>query len=290
MKCEILPRYKMKIIKTIREMQSFSHHQRELGKTIGLVPTMGYLHSGHLSLIKRARKDCTLVVVSIYVNPTQFGPEEDFKRYPRDLGRDKKLAKAAGTDIIFTPSNKEIYPDGYRTYVGVEELSEKLCGVSRPTHFRGVTTIVLKLFNIIQPDRTYFGWKDAQQLIIIKKMVEDLNLNVKVVGLLTVREKDGLAVSSRNKYLSKEERKIAPVLYQALLKAKKMVSSGEKDAGKILKGARKIIARKKIKIDYLKAVNLTDLTDVKRIDKKTLIAVAAWVGKTRLIDNIVIRN
>ena len=280
----------MKIIKTVGEMQSFSHQQKELRRAIGLIPTMGYLHFGHLSLIKRAKKDCNLVVVSIYVNPTQFGSGEDYKRYPRDLARDRKLAKAAGTDILFTPSNKEMYPDGYHTFIRVEELSDRLCGVFRPTHFRGVTTVVLKLFNIIKPDRTYFGWKDAQQLIIIKKMVENLNLNVKVIGLPTVREKDGLAVSSRNKYLSKEGREIAPTLYQALQKAKKMVNSGEKDAGKILKEARKIIEEKKIKIDYLKAVNLTDLEDTKKVKKSTLIAVAAWVGKTRLIDNILIRN
>ncbi len=271
-------------------MRSFSQHQKKLGKTIGLVPTMGYLHSGHISLIERAKKDCDTVVVSIYVNPTQFGPEEDYKRYPRDLERDKKLAKAAGADVLFTPSNKEIYPDGYSTYVRVEKLSEKLCGVSRPTHFRGVTTVVAKLFNIIKPDKSYFGWKDAQQLIIIKKMVEDLNLNVKVVGLPTLREKDGLAISSRNKYLSKEEREIAPILYQALQKAKKIVSSGERNVEKVLRELKKIIEEKKIKIDYLKAVNLSDFADVKRIEKNTLIAVAAWVGQTRLIDNMLIRN
>lgn len=280
----------MKIIRTLKKMRSFSQHQKKLGKTIGLVPTMGYLHSGHISLIERAKKDCDTVVVSIYVNPTQFGPEEDYKRYPRDLRRDKKLAKAAGADVLFTPSNKEIYPDGYSTYVRVEKLSEKLCGVSRPTHFRGVTTVVAKLFNIIKPDKSYFGWKDAQQLIIIKKMVEDLNLNVKVVGLPTLREKDGLAISSRNKYLSKEEREIAPILYQALQKAKKIVSSGERNVEKVLRELKKIIEEKKIKIDYLKAVNLTDLEDVKKIKKNTLIAVAAWVGQTRLIDNMLIRN
>ena len=271
-------------------MQSFSHHQKKLGRTIGFVPTMGYLHSGHLSLIKKARKDCSLVVVSIYVNPTQFGPEEDYKRYPRDLRRDKKLAKAAEADILFIPSNKEIYPDGYHTFIRVEELSDRLCGVFRPTHFRGVTTVLLKLFNIVKPSQAYFGWKDAQQLIVIKKMVEDLGLDVEVIGLPTVREKDGLAVSSRNKCLSKEEREVAPVLYQALLKAKKMVSSGEKDTGKILKEVKKLIKEKKIKIDYLKAVNLTDLEDTKKVKKNTLIAVAAWVGKTRLIDNMLIRN
>ena len=280
----------MKIIKTTRKMRSFSQRQRELGRTIGLVPTMGYLHSGHISLIKRAKKDCDLVVVSIYVNPTQFAPGEDYKRYPRDLRRDKELAEAAGANLLFAPSNKEMYPDGYHTFIYVEKLSERLCGFSRPTHFRGVATIVAKLFNIVKPDKTYFGWKDAQQLIVIKKMVKDLNLKVKVIGLPTVREKDGLAVSSRNKYLSEREREIAPVLYQALWKIKKTVRSGEKDAEKVLKEARKIIESKKIKIDYLKAVNLSDLADIKRIEKNTLIAVAAWVGKTRLIDNIVIRD
>ena len=271
-------------------MQFFSRHRRELGKTIGLVPTMGYLHSGHISLIKRAKKDCDLVVVSIYVNPTQFAPKEDYKRYPRDLERDKELAEAAGANLLFAPSNKEMYPDGYHTFIYVEKLSERLCGISRPAHFRGVATVVAKLFNIVKPDKSYFGWKDAQQLIVIKKMVKNLNLKVKVIGLPTVREKDGLAVSSRNKYLSEKEREIAPTLYQALVKAKRMVNSGERNAEKILKEAKKIIEGRKIKIDYLKVVNLTDLADIKRIEKNTLIAVAAWVGKTRLIDNIVIRD
>ena len=280
----------MKIIKTIKKMQFFSRHRRELGKTIGLVPTMGYLHSGHISLIKRAKKDCDLVVVSIYVNPTQFGPGEDYKRYPRDLERDKELAEAAGANLLFAPSNKEMYPDGYHTFIYVEKLSERLCGISRPTHFRGVATVVAKLFNIVKPDKSYFGWKDAQQLIVIKKMVKDLNLKVKVIGLPTVREKDGLAVSSRNKYLSEKERKIAPALYQALVKAKRMVNSGERNAEKILKEAKKIIEGRKIKIDYLKVVNLTDLADIKRIEKNALIAVAAYLGKTRLIDNTLIRN
>lgn len=269
-------------------MQFFSQHGKKLGRTIGLVPTMGYLHSGHISLIKRARKDTDIVVVSIYVNPTQFAPGEDYKRYPRDLERDKKLAKEAGTDILFVPFNKEIYPDGYHTFIRVEELSEKLCGLSRPIHFRGVTTIVAKLFNIVKPDKAYFGWKDAQQLIIIKKMVEDLNMGIEVIGLPTVREKDGLAVSSRNKYLSEKEREIAPTLYQALLQAKRMVNSGEKDSAKVLKEAEDLIKTKKIRIDYLKAVNLRDLKDVKKIEKNTLIAVAAWIGRAHLIDNILI--
>ncbi len=280
---------RMKVIKTIEQMQFFSQHGKKLGKTIGLVPTMGYLHSGHISLIKRARKDTGIVVVSIYVNPTQFGPGEDYKRYPRDLERDRELAKAAGTDVLFVPSNKEIYPDGYSTYIMVEELSEKLCGISRPIHFRGVTTIVAKLFNIVKPTRTYFGWKDAQQLIIIKKMVSDLNIDVKVIGLPTVREKDGLAVSSRNKYLTKKEREIAPVLYQALVQVKRMVNSGESNSAKVLKEVKNLIKAKKIKIDYLKAVNLMSLKDVKKLKKKTLIAVAAWIGKTRLIDNMLIK-
>ena len=281
---------RMKIVKKIKELQTLIEREKKKGEAIGLVPTMGYLHSGHISLIKKGKKDSDLVVVSIYVNPTQFGESEDYKRYPRDLERDSKLAKAAGTDILFVPSNKEIYPDGYCTFIRVEELSEKLCGISRPIHFRGVVTIVAKLFNIIKPDKAYFGWKDAQQLIIIKKMVKDLNIDVEVVGLPTVRERDGLAVSSRNEYLSKEERKIAPVLYQALVKAKRMVDLGENNSAKVLKEAEDIIIKaKKVKIDYLKAVSLTDLKDVKKIEKNTLIAVAAWIGKTRLIDNMLIK-
>ena len=250
---------------------------------------MGYLHSGHISLIKRAKKDCGIVVVSIYVNPTQFGPGEDYQRYPRDLERDKKLAKEAGTDILFVPSDEEIYPDSFHTYIQVEELSGRLCGVSRPIHFRGVATIVAKLFNIVKPTKAYFGWKDAQQLIILKKMVKDLNMDVEVVGLPTVREKDGLAISSRNKYLSKQERKIAPILYQALVKAKKMVNSGENNSARVLQQAKDLIKKKKgVKIDYLKAINLIDLKDAKKIKKNTLIAIAAWIGKTRLIDNVII--
>ena len=279
----------MKVIKKSKELQTLIEREKKKGKIIGLVPTMGYLHSGHISLIKRAKKDCGIVVVSIYVNPTQFGPGEDYQRYPRDLERDKKLAKEAGTDILFVPSDEEIYPDSFHTYIQVEELSGRLCGVSRPIHFRGVATIVAKLFNIVKPTKAYFGWKDAQQLIILKKMVKDLNMDVEVVGLPTVREKDGLAISSRNKYLSKQERKIAPILYQALVKAKKMVNSGENNSARVLQQAKDLIKKKKgVKIDYLKAVNLTDLKDAKKLKKNTLIVIAAWIGKTRLIDNVII--
>ena len=279
----------MKVIKKSKELQTLIEREKKKGKIIGLVPTMGYLHSGHISLIKRAKKDCGIVVVSIYVNPTQFGPGEDYQRYPRDLERDKKLAKEAGTDILFVPSDEEIYPDSFHTYIQVEELSGRLCGVSRPIHFRGVATIVAKLFNIVKPTKAYFGWKDAQQLIILKKMVKDLNMDVEVVGLPTVREKDGLAISSRNKYLSKQERKIAPILYQALIKAKKMVNSGENNSARVLQQAKDLIKKKKgVKIDYLKAINLIDLKDAKKIKKNTLIAIAAWIGKTRLIDNVII--
>jgi len=279
----------MKVIKKSKELQTLIEREKKKGKIIGLVPTMGYLHSGHISLIKRAKKDCGIVVVSIYVNPTQFGPGEDYQRYPRDLERDKKLAKEAGTDILFVPSDEEIYPDSFHTYIQVEELSKRLCGVSRPIHFRGVATIVAKLFNIVKPTKAYFGWKDAQQLIILKKMVKDLNMDVEVVGLPTVREKDGLAISSRNKYLSKQERKIAPILYQALVKAKKMVNSGENNSARVLQQAKDLIKKKKgVKIDYLKAINLIDLKDAKKIKKNTLIAIAAWIGKTRLIDNVII--
>ncbi|HCG77284.1 MAG: pantoate--beta-alanine ligase [bacterium (Candidatus Ratteibacteria) CG_4_10_14_3_um_filter_41_18] len=279
----------MKVIKKSKELQTLIEREKKKGKIIGLVPTMGYLHSGHISLIKRAKKDCGIVVVSIYVNPTQFGPGEDYQRYPRDLERDKKLAKEAGTDILFVPSDEEIYPDSFHTYIQVEELSGRLCGVSRPIHFRGVATIVAKLFNIVKPTKAYFGWKDAQQLIILKKMVKDLNMDVEVVGLPTVREKDGLAISSRNKYLSKQERKIAPILYQALVKAKKMVNSGENNSARVLQQAKDLIKKKKgVKIDYLKAINLIDLKDAKKIKKNTLIAIAAWIGKTRLIDNVII--
>jgi pantoate--beta-alanine ligase len=281
----------MKLIRSIKKMHEFSKKAHLKGKTIGFVPTMGYLHEGHLSLIKKARKENDFVVVSIFVNPIQFGPKEDFKRYPRDLRRDMKLAKQIGTDIIFYPNVKDMYPKGFKTYVNVEELSDKLCGKFRPGHFKGVATVVTKLFNIVCPDIAYFGQKDAQQAIIIKRMVKDLNIPVKIKVLPIIREKDGLAMSSRNVYLNDKERRDALVLYQALNLAKDLIKSGITDTDKIIKKMRKLINKKEnAKIDYISIVDMDDLNPIKKISNKCLIALAVWIGKTRLIDNTIINK
>jgi pantoate--beta-alanine ligase len=278
----------MKVINKINQMKKYVEKAKKAGKTIGFVPTMGYLHEGHLSLMRRARKENNLLIISIFVNPAQFGEGEDYKEYPRDLKRDKKLAREVGTDVIFAPSAREMYPRGYSTFVNVEKLSEYLCGLSRPLFFRGVTTVVAKLFHIIGPTRAYFGEKDFQQLVIIKRMVKDLNLNVEVISLPLIREKDGLALSSRNSYLNSKERSSSLILYKSLEKARKMIESGERKSRKIISQMEKMIREEKLtKIDYLKICDPETLEDVQRIEDKTLIALAVWIGKTRLIDNIV---
>ena len=271
-------------------MASFSKTAHLKGKTIGFIPTMGYFHEGHLSLARQARINCDIVVMSIYVNPTQFGPKEDLKKYPRNLKRDKKLAEGAGVDVIFSPTNKAMYPDGYLTYVNAGKIANVLCGASRPGHFKGVTTIVSKLFNIIAPDIAYFGQKDAQQAIVIKKMVRDLNFPVKIKVMPIVREKSGLALSSRNSYLNPKEREDARVLYQSLKTAKKLVKSGQKDA-KIVKSKIKslLLSKPAAKIDYIAVVDAENLHPVKKVKKNTLIALAITIGKTRLIDNLIIK-
>ncbi len=281
----------MKAFKTIKDTKRFIRSQKQKQKTIGFVPTMGYLHEGHLSLMRAARKEKDLVVISIFVNPTQFGPKEDYKRYPRDFRRDKNLAKMAGVDIIFYPSVSEMYPDGYRTYVEVADITERLCGRSRPGHFKGVTTVVAKLFDVVQPDTAYFGQKDAQQAIVIKRMAQDLDMDLEVKVMPIVREGDGLAMSSRNTYLSKQERLDAPVLYESLNLAKRLVASGVRDARKIKSEMKRLInSKRSARVDYISIVNLKNLREVKRIDKNVLIALAVWMGKTRLIDNIIIRG
>lgn len=277
----------MKLISSLKQLSREIKMIKKENKTIGFVPTMGYLHQGHLSLMRQAKKDCDISVVSIFVNPTQFGPKEDYKRYPRNLKRDLKLARRVGVNIVFTPEAKDIYPKNYRTYVNVEKLTDGLCGASRPGHFRGVTTIVTKLFNLVRPNIAYFGQKDAQQARVIEKMTEDLNLDIKIEVMPIVREIDGLALSSRNVYLNKEERKDALVLYKALKLAKKMILSGESDSKKIILAMRKLIKNKKIaKIDYINIVDRENLEEVKSIKKRVLIALAVWIGKTRLIDNV----
>ncbi len=249
---------------------------------------MGYLHEGHLSLVRIARQKSDIAVVSIFVNPTQFGPHEDFKNYPRDLKRDMKILKREGVDIVFYPETKKMYPPDYRTYVEVEKLGKVLCGVARPHHFRGVTTVVLKLFNIIHPDIAVFGQKDYQQAVIIERMVKELNLDVKIVLGKTIREKDGLAMSSRNAYLSQEQRKNAVVIYQSLQWIRHVYQKGYTDRRKILKKISSMIEQEGGKVDYIEAVNKATLKSVYKLRKGTLIAVAAYFGKTRLIDNTVL--
>lgn len=271
-------------------MQVWSKRMHRRGKGIGFVPTMGYLHEGHLSLIRRARKENDYLVISVFVNPTQFGPKEDFKRYPRNFSRDKKLSKLSGVDAIFYPQAKDMYPDGYKTFVTVEHLSNVLCGASRPGHFQGVCTVVNKLFNIVQPDVAYFGQKDAQQAIIIKRMVKDFNLPLKIKVLPIVREEDGLAMSSRNTYLSKQQRQEAIILYYSLQAAVGMIQSGYKAPREIIAQMRKMIkSRRSSRIDYIKIVDFYSLKEVKKIKGRLLIAVAVFFGKTRLIDNVNIR-
>ena len=277
----------MELIKHLSEMRNYIR-RIEKEKSIGFVPTMGYLHEGHLSLIKRARQDCDEVVVSIFVNPTQFGAGEDYHLYPRDLSRDIKLCKQEGLDVVFVPSREEMYPDGYSTFVKVEgELSSTLEGSSRPGHFQGVCTILTKLFNIISPDFSYFGQKDYQQVLVVKRLVRDLNLRTQIVVLPTVREKDGLAVSSRNSYLNKEERYAATVLYESLEKAKQLIMEGNRDPALVASKMKDLIKAKSLaEIDYVAVVDPETLQKVERIGKEVLVAVAVKIGEIRLIDNL----
>nr|WP_129408700.1 pantoate--beta-alanine ligase [Marinitoga lauensis] len=259
------------------------------GKSIGFVPTMGYLHKGHLSLVEQARKDNDIVVVSIFVNPTQFGPNEDFDRYPRDLNRDMELLKPYNVDYIFHPDVNEMYSKDHSTYVEEIKLTKVLCGKSRPGHFRGVTTIVTKLFNIIRPTRAYFGQKDAQQFRVLRKMVNDLNMDVEMVEMPIIREEDGLAMSSRNIYLNSEERKQALALSKSLKKAKELYENGERNANIIKAEMRKIFNENPlVKVDYIEIVDEYNLENVNIIENKVLVAVAAFVGKARLIDNVIL--
>ena len=284
----------MKIIKRVVDVRKETETLRKDGRTVGLVPTMGYFHDGHLSLMRKAKEECGKVVVSIFVNPTQFGPGEDLKKYPRNFRRDCKLAEREGADYIFSPSAEEMYKPGYGTFVEVETLSKIMCGRTRPGHFRGVCTVVLKLFNIVNPHRAYFGEKDYQQLVIIKKMVEDLNLNLEIKSCPIIREKDGLALSSRNKYLSGEERKNAVILYKCLETAQEMISSGERNLEKVKSCVLERLSKNRFvkKVDYFDFRNTATLEEVKKIKKapdEILAATAAWVGNTRLIDNKIIK-
>jgi pantoate--beta-alanine ligase len=277
----------MKVIRKIKSMQKIADDLRKKGKKIAFVPTMGYLHEGHLSLVRIAKKWGDVVVVSIFVNPTQFGPSEDYNSYPRDEKRDLSLLKKEKVDFVFIPSVEEMYPENYQTYVEVVEMSKYLCGRSRPGHFRGVCTVVTKLFNIVKPHYAVFGEKDYQQLKIIERMTADLNMDVKIIPGPTVRERDGLAMSSRNVYLSEEERKSALSLSKALNEVKNMVEGGERDCEVLIRKAREIIEREPhTRIDYVEIVDPVRLEPIKRIEDKAVIALAVFVGKARLIDNM----
>ncbi len=279
----------MKVIKTIPQMRDWSRQQNSNGFSIGFVPTMGYLHEGHLSLIREAKKHAQKIVVSIYVNPTQFAPGEDLDAYPRDFKRDEQLCAAEGVDAVFYPSNEEMYLPQHKTFVITEELATKLCGQSRPTHFRGVTTIVAKLFNIVQPQVAVFGQKDAQQAIIIRRMVEDLNFPVQIITAPIVREADGLAMSSRNKYLSIRERQEAVFINRSLELARKSFSSGIRDLEAIRAQMEALLQKNtSARIDYIEFTDAETLGRPMPQEAPVLLAVAAYFGKTRLIDNTIL--
>lgn len=278
----------IKVITTIEEMKKIIKDEKSQGKSIGFVPTMGYLHDGHISLVKRAKVENDVVVVSIFVNPTQFGVNEDYDVYPRDLEGDKARSEEGGAQYIFHPTVEEMYPYGYQTFVEVFGITDKLCGASRPGHFRGVTTVVNKLFQIVSPHKAYFGLKDAQQVAVIEKMVKDLNMDVTVIPCPIVREADGLAMSSRNVNLSKTDRQSALVLSKSLFKAKEAIEAGIKDAKAIYLILESNISEEvSVHIDYIKIVDFDTLEDVTVIEGRVLIALAAKVGKVRLIDNII---
>ena len=280
----------MKIVTKIIDVKKELKEVRSQGKTIGFVPTMGFLHEGHLSLVRESLQSTDVTVVSIFINPAQFGPKEDFKEYPRDLERDSELLEKEGVDYLFVPDKKEIYPEGYETYIEVLNLQDKLCGRSRPGHFRGVNTVVLKLFNIICPDISFFGQKDAQQAVILKRMVQDLDLDVRIEVLPIIREKDGLALSSRNACLGQEERKAALVLSKSLKEAQSMIEKGERDSVEIVNRMREMINNEPlVKIDYIEIVDMVKLNPIARMEKEVLVALAAYIGRGRLIDNTILR-
>ncbi len=280
----------MKVVRTIGEMQRLTTRLRQEG-SLGFVPTMGALHEGHLELVRAAKRRCDRVVVSVFVNPIQFGPKDDYHAYPRDFKRDRLLLARVATDVVFYPDVREMYPDDYATYVEVEGLTKYLCGRSRPGHFRGVTTVVTKLFNIVKPDVAVFGQKDAQQAFVIKRMVRDLNFPVDIVIVPTVREPDGLAMSSRNVYLTQEERRQATVLYQSLREGEAMIKSGERDARRVKQALRRLIRTAPLaQIDYVEIVDTSRLHPVKTIKGEVLIALAVYFGRARLIDNLIVRG
>lgn len=280
---------RMQIIESIQEMQSLSETLRKEDHIIGLVPTMGYLHKGHLSLMRKAREETDRVIATIFVNPTQFGPGEDYEKYPVDRESDIKKLREAGVDILFCPKARDVYADGYLTYINVESITEGLCGRSRPTHFRGVATIVAKLFNICKPHKAYFGKKDFQQLRVIETMAKDLNMDIEIIGLPIIREKDGLAMSSRNAYLNPEQRQAALSLNRALKRAEEMIQEGELRSKRVIDEMTGIIESEKgTDIDYIEVCNPATLKTLEIIKGSVLIAVAVHIGRARLIDNCVV--
>lgn len=278
----------MQIVATVEEVRAQVRAWRQEGLSVGLVPTMGYLHEGHKSLIDKAVEQNDRVVVSVFVNPIQFGPGEDLATYPRDLDRDAALCENAGANLIFHPESENMYFDDFCTYIDMDGLTKGLCGKTRPTHFRGVCTVVGKLFNIVQPDRAYFGQKDAQQLAVIRRMVRDLNFNLEIVGCPIIREEDGLAKSSRNTYLSPEERKAAVILHKGLTRGEELVNQGEKNANVVKAAIREVIESEPLaKIDYVEIVDFDNMKEIETLERPFLAAVAVYIGKTRLIDNFI---
>jgi len=279
----------MQVAKTVREVRAWTKLARAEGKTIGFVPTMGYFHEGHLSLMRRAKAECDLCVVSLFVNPTQFGPSEDFQRYPRDFARDAAMAESVGVDLLFAPAVEEMYPEGYQTYVEVTEVTRRLEGAARPGHFRGVATVCTKLFHIVQADRAYFGKKDYQQLKVIQRMVRDLNIPTEIVPCETVREPDGLAMSSRNVYLKPDERQAATVLYRALCAGRDAILAGERDAKKVQALVEQVIATEPlVKTEYVDVADAETLEPLTDLRGEVVISLAARVGVARLIDNVTV--
>ncbi len=279
----------MKIIRTVKEMQAYSESLRNGGKKISFVPTMGFLHEGHLSLMRAGNEIADILVVSIFVNPIQFGPGEDYEDYPRNFEQDQEMVSSSGGDCIYAPVVSEMYPEGYQTSVQVEKVTKNLCGITRPTHFNGVTTVVAKLFNAVKPHLAIFGEKDFQQLAVINRMVLDLNMDIEVIGMPIVREKDGLAMSSRNKYLTPDERKEALCLSQSLFEVKKMFEAGERNAAVLIDFARgKISSGGTGKIDYIKICDVMNVEDCSVIENDSVMALAVYFNKARLIDNIVL--
>jgi pantoate--beta-alanine ligase len=280
----------MLTVTTAQAMNALSREWKTSGRTVGFVPTMGSLHEGHLSLVRESKKRAAATAVSIFVNPAQFGPKEDYKKYPRDFARDAALLEKEGVDAVFFPTADEMYPRGYKTYITVQDLEDRLCGKSRPGHFRGVATVVLKLFNIVEPDLAFFGWKDAQQVIILRRMAADLNLGIEIVACPLVRETDGLAMSSRNAYLSRDERQAALVLSRSLAEAEKLIGAGERDAGRLIGVIRKMIEVARLaRLDYVEITDMTELRPLSKLEGEVLVALAVYVGTTRLIDNIRVR-